>query len=160
MTTEPFLFGCKASARGVSRRRRAALALVPLLAVACAACGPTDRRGEATPSPPAALTPTATPTPVGTPTPEFRQTFVRVLGTPGTRFTGLLIDGSGSRSVDGEIPEDFVLDNPRGFISASFTKSDDGLQTITAQIVIDRVVVAEQSTTTDRGSITVNASLP
>jgi hypothetical protein len=150
-------------------RRAAGGALVVLgAALLLAACGPTNRRDEvnATPTPTVTATPTATatPTPTTTPdatrTPQFRQAFVRVVGTAGTPFVGQILDGSGGRSVDGVIPEDFVLGTPRSFVSASFSKTEAGLATITAQIFVDGVLTAEQSTTTNFGSVTVNAPLP
>ncbi len=130
--------------------------------LALGACGPKNRRNEATPSPTITATPTPTPTATSTVTgtPSFSQAFVRVVGTAGTPFVGQLLDGSGSRSVDGIIPEDFVLSTPRDFISASFSKTEEGLATITAQVFVDGALVAEQSTTTNFGSVTVNTSLP
>lgn len=83
-----------------------------------------------------------------------------MVGSAGTPFVGQIIDGSGSRSVDGIVPEDFVLATPRSFISASFSKTEAGLGTITAQIFVDGVLAAEQSTATNFGSVTANATLP
>jgi len=136
------------------------------LAISFVACGPTDRRSEtsAAGTPTATTTATATispsPSPSPSPTARVSQAFVRVVGTAGTAFVGQLLDGSGSRSVDGVIPEDFVLSTPRGFISASFSKTEAGLATITAQVFVDGALVAEQSTTTNFGSVTVNVPLP
>lgn len=143
-------------------------AAIVVAVVWLAACGPTDRRDEARPTPTATTTATATPTPTSTATatpdatrtPQFRQVFVRVVGTAGTPFVGQILDGSGGRSVDGIIPEDFVLGTPRGFVSASFSKTAAGLETITAQVFVDGQLAAEQSTTTSFGSVTVNAALP
>lgn len=130
--------------------------------LALAACGPTNRRDDATKTPTPAATPTVTPSPTPrvTPTPPRVMAFVRVVGSAGTPFVGQILDGSGSRSVDGIVPEDFVVGTPRSFISASFTKTQEGLQTITAQIFLDGTLTAEQSTTTNFGSVSVSAPIP
>lgn len=136
------------------------------IAALAAGCEPTDRRAEATPSPTASGTPTetATPTPSPTPdrtaTPEFVNAFVRVVGSAGTPFTGQILDASGSRTIDGVVPEDFVLINPQTFISFIVSKTQEGLETVTAQIYVNNELVGEQSTSTEFGSVTVNASLP
>lgn len=139
-------------------RRASIVALVGVFCIVAAACGPNNRRTQAstqsTPTPTPSATATATASP--TATPGFRQAFVRVVGTAGTPFVGQLIDGSGSRSVDGVVPQDFVLGTARDFISATFSKTDAGLGTITGQIFVEGSLVAEQSTTTNFGTITIN----
>jgi len=153
----------RAMAAPAFRRAAGSAVVIGVLAmlVGSVACGPTDRRAEATPS----VTPTATPTPTPSPSPSvaptvvFRQVFLRVEGTAGTPFVGQIIDGSGSRTVDGVVPQDFVLATPREFVSATFSKTAEGLSTIQAQIFVDGVRVAEQSTTTNFGSVTVNVPL-
>lgn len=150
------------SLRAAAVRRCVALALFASLAFAC---GPTNRRGEVaagtpTPTPTASPSPSPSPTPSASPTPRLVQAFVRVEGTAGTPFVGQVLDGSGSRTVDGVIPQDFVLGTPRSFISATFSKTAEGLTTLTVRVFVDGVAQAEQSTTTNFGSVTVNVPLP
>ena len=85
--------------------------------------------------------------------------FFRVIGTDLTKFRGQIGDSTGNRSVDGIVPQDFVLENARNFVSGSFTKTVSGRQALTAQLFVDGELRAEQTTNVEGGTVSVSAPI-
>lgn len=90
---------------------------------------------------------------------DGRPTFLRVLGSDGTPFIGQIGDSTGNRTVDGIIPQDYVIENARDSIFGSFTKTRGGRQLLIAQLFRNGQVVSQQQTTVSRGTVTVSSPL-
>lgn len=75
-------------------------------------------------------------------------------------WQGAVGTAEGTRSVDGTGTSTFAVDESANVVSANAQKQDDSNQRLTIQIIVDEVVIAERSTTSEYGVAQVSQVVP
>lgn len=140
-----------------------------LLGIAIGANSAGQQASEPTPVQPGEdpVTVTEPPEPVPVPKDESgtAKALVRVTGTEGLKFTGNVGTLGGTRSVEGEIPQEYEVqvrtgemdfDSITAFFSKDFLDETEG--TLRVEIVYEGQVVKQSETRAQAGSVTLNWS--